>query len=125
MKSVTTQLLICIMVILLPIYTHGCSNTTTETPNGIDYLQQLSADHLTKYDVRFRPRYNQSETVNISVLFISMGVIEFDTALQTFTFNTFFVCQWKDEILRWNHLNYGGIKRMKLPKSQVYIDSLH
>ena len=127
-----------ILIILSLAYTNCMSSTVnTSTPLTIDSSSNashtMSTRHVYKtkkilyenllknYDIKIKPRINQSHIVNVSGRFALQGVLELDTASQRLVLLGYFVVLWKDEILVWNTSLYGGIDEVKLLVAQIWV----
>ena len=55
---------------------------------------------------------------------ITFNIISFETATQKLSVLGIFNFTWKDEILNWNPLAYGGIGFAKFPINQVWAPSI-
>ncbi|XP_059158997.1 acetylcholine receptor subunit beta-like 1 [Physella acuta] len=61
-----------------------------------------------KYNPKIRPLVNQTATLDVSVMFELMSVVELDDVKQSFTCNGFLGFGWVDEMLKWDKDQYGG-----------------
>ena len=126
-----------VLIILSLVYnTCGSSTVNTSTPLTIETSSNasdaMSSGHgyntkttlyenlLKNYNIRVKPRKNQSHIVNVSARFSLQGVLEFDTVSQRLMLLGFFKLSWKDEILVWNTSLHGEIVEIKLLLSQIW-----
>ena len=97
---------------------------TTSIPNVYTSTINLYREVLENYDTRVLPRKNTSQPIDISASFILQGVFELDTVSQKLSILGYYMLSWRDEILVWNASTHGGIDKIKLPISQVWVPPL-
>ncbi|XP_059158995.1 acetylcholine receptor subunit delta-like, partial [Physella acuta] len=61
-----------------------------------------------RYNPKIRPLVNQTATLEVSVMFELLSVVELDDVKQSFTCNGFLGFGWVDEKLKWDKDQYGG-----------------
>ncbi|XP_059158994.1 neuronal acetylcholine receptor subunit alpha-6-like [Physella acuta] len=61
-----------------------------------------------RYNPKIRPLVNQTATLEVSVMFELLSVVELDDVKQSFTCNGFLGFGWVDEMLKWDKDQYGG-----------------
>ncbi|XP_059159003.1 acetylcholine receptor subunit gamma-like [Physella acuta] len=60
------------------------------------------------YSPDIRPVLNQSDVIQVSVLFGIVSIVELNDVTQSFVCNGFFSFVWRDERVSWNPSDYGG-----------------
>ena len=124
---------IILMTYLTVVSSAGQTTPTvpTETPSSNASIANvytstinLYKEVLENYDTRVLPRKNASQPIDISAIFILQGVFELDTVSQKLSILGYYMLSWRDEILVWNASTHGGIDKIKLPISQVWVPPL-
>ena len=102
----------------------GNGSDATPTPNVYNSSTNLYKELLKNYDARVLPRKDASQPIDIAAIFYLQGVFELDTVSQRLSILGYYVLSWKDDILVWNVSLHGGIDKIKLPISQVWVPPL-
>ena len=102
----------------------GNGSDATPTTNVYNSSTNLYKELLKNYDTRVLPRKDASQPIDIAAIFYLQGVFELDTVSQRLSILGYYVLSWKDDILVWNVSLHGGIDKIKLPISQVWVPPL-
>lgn len=120
----------CFLQRILPVRSTLVSQFVPQAdPNEISYASYrvymgLLVDMLEKYDVNIRPRFNQSETVEVSTKFALNSIINFDTTGQRIDVMGYFLISWQDELLQWTPEDYERTNNIKLPLEKIWYPKL-
>ncbi|XP_056000895.1 acetylcholine receptor subunit alpha-like [Ostrea edulis] len=79
---------------------------------------------LQNYSSAIKPRWNQNETVDVSIYMNINSVQEVDERLQQISMFAWFNVQWNDDFLIWNEKEYSGIKMITVPYQKVWVPDL-
>ena len=77
-----------------------------------------------KYRSDVRPRRNISDAVKVRLDMYIMSLDHIDEKRQTFTIRAFMEVTWKDEFLMWTPNKYGGVKRINVPNTKLWLPDL-
>ncbi|CAG2222247.1 unnamed protein product [Mytilus edulis] len=75
---------------------------------------QTLYESLTNVSKHIKPRINQSQPVNVDVMFLMNTIQDYDEISGNLVFTASFAFFWKDEFKMWNPLNYNGIINTQL-----------
>lgn len=94
-------------------------------PNEISYASygvymELLVKMLERYDLNIRPRFNQSETVEVSTKFALNSIISFDSTGQRIDVMGYFIISWHDELLQWTPEYYERTHNIRLPLEKIW-----
>ncbi|XP_056000896.1 acetylcholine receptor subunit alpha-like [Ostrea edulis] len=103
--------LVPLFIVIIQIQIFSCAS------NIEDYLLQ-------NYSSAIKPRWNQNETVDVSIYMTVSSVQEVDERLQQISMFAWFNVQWDDEFLIWNEKEYSGIKMITVPYQKVWVPDL-
>ncbi|XP_050409745.1 neuronal acetylcholine receptor subunit beta-3-like [Patella vulgata] len=99
----------------------------SQTSKGVatfQNAQQLETYLLSNYSKWLRPIRNQSEKMMVIVKFGLEGIVDVDEVGQLITYNVVFVVKWRDELLRWNPDEFGGISLVNIPVEKRWLPQL-
>ncbi|KAK3775782.1 hypothetical protein RRG08_047970 [Elysia crispata] len=72
------------------------------------------------YKPQVRPLLNQSDVLEVYLIFELLSIVEVNDVFQSFTCNGFLGFFWSDQILRWNASDYGGVSMITPESSAVF-----
>ena len=72
------------------------------------------------YKPQVRPLLNQSDVLEVYLIFELLSIVEVNDVFQSFTCNGFLGFLWTDQILRWNTSVYGGETSMTPESRDVF-----
>ncbi|KAK3098686.1 hypothetical protein FSP39_021986 [Pinctada imbricata] len=80
---------------------------------------------LTENDTKYiRPVLNQSHAVDVHVSVRAYNLKMFDVTLGKFSLLSSFLFDWKDEYKKWDPRKYDGLRKIHLPKSNVWVPNI-
>lgn len=85
---------------------------------------QTLYESLTNVSKHIKPRINQSQSVNVDVMFAMNTIQDYDEISGNLVFTASFAFFWKDEFKMWNPLNYNGIINTQLPIMKTWVPAL-
>ncbi|CAC5397967.1 unnamed protein product [Mytilus coruscus] len=85
---------------------------------------QTLHESLTKVSKHVKPRINQSQPVNVDVMFAMNTIQDYDEISGNLIFTASFAFFWNDELKMWNPLNYNGIINTQLPILKTWVPAL-
>ncbi|CAC5374640.1 CHRNE [Mytilus coruscus] len=102
---------------------------------SIIYLFSFSVcatfDDVTNLEQRFknispniRPRVNQTDFVEITVLMTLASIKDYDEVSGTLTVVATYVLYWHDELRNWNQSDYGNLPIMRTPIIETWIPKI-
>ncbi|CAH0405917.1 unnamed protein product [Chilo suppressalis] len=80
---------------------------------------QLHTDLFCAYSSTGRPVQDHKNTINVEVRF-AITYISFDTIEEVFTVHSKIAMTWRDELLFWDPINYGGIKEIQVDGLNIW-----
>ncbi|XP_067890673.1 acetylcholine receptor subunit alpha [Heterodontus francisci] len=89
-----------------------------------EHETRLVAKLFKNYNKVIRPVEHHDQIVNITVGLQLIQLINVDEVNQIVETNVRLRQQWVDKKLRWNPANYGGIKRIWLPSSDIWLPDI-
>jgi len=75
--------------------------------NGMFFVKKLYRDLLTGYDTRVRSVQNQSKPVYVYTKFVTLSMVDLDTANQRLSMMAYIRIHWIDEQMVWRPRNYA------------------
>ena len=87
--------------------------------------RSVHRDLLMNYSKEIRPVVNQKSTIEVNITLILNALKNFDE--KEGVIHTVFglALKWRDELIRWNPIDYDGTPSVTLPKSKVWVPSLY
>lgn len=85
---------------------------------------QTLYESLTNVSKHIKPRINQSQPVNVDVMFAMNTIQDYDEISGNLVFTASFAFFWKDEFKMWNPLNFSGIINTQLPIMKTWVPAL-
>lgn len=94
--------------------------------SGMESIEDMERLHqyLTRISWELKPRYNQSESVDLDITLNLNTITDYNEVSGTLSFSGSYVLFWNDEIKKWNPTNYGGIIVTKLPILKTWIPKI-
>lgn len=89
-----------------------------------DDMKILSDKLMTNYSKHIRPRRNQTEKIEVSVISIINLILRFDESSGVFVWYGSFTMRWFDERIIWNMSEYSGISSVNLPLNDMWVPKL-
>ncbi|KAK3089068.1 hypothetical protein FSP39_000544 [Pinctada imbricata] len=83
----------------------------------VEYLEGNNTKNI-------RPRYNQSNPLDVYVQVRLYSIVDFDVSKGRLTLALSFLFKWLDELKSWNRTKFGGISRVRLPAEFVFIPDM-
>ncbi|KAK3091650.1 hypothetical protein FSP39_021559 [Pinctada imbricata] len=83
----------------------------------MEYLESNNTKNI-------RPRFNQSNPLDIYVQVRLYTLADFDVSKGKLTLALSFYFSWLDELKSWNSTNFGGISRASVPADYVFIPDM-
>lgn len=95
--------------------------------SSYDDVQNLHAFLMRNYSKTLTPRFNQSESVDVTLDFFLNSVIDFNPASQAMTFSAVFTIEWRDEIIesRWRDSEFVNLNVTKIGLHNVWLPNVH
>ncbi|XP_072030671.1 neuronal acetylcholine receptor subunit alpha-10-like [Amphiura filiformis] len=73
---------------------------------------------------KIRPVYDPNTVTNVTWRLLFHNLIDMDTRNQKFTIVGWLKETWIDEFLMWNATEYGGITKIQMPVSNVWVPDI-
>ncbi|XP_072041767.1 neuronal acetylcholine receptor subunit alpha-10-like isoform X7 [Amphiura filiformis] len=86
---------------------------------------RLVGDLMETYNKYVRPVKNSSTIVIVDFQFFFSTVLDMDEREQTLTCATWLTLLWHDEYLVWNPVDYGGLKKIKIPAETIWLPDIY
>ncbi|KAL4219421.1 hypothetical protein ACF0H5_022001 [Mactra antiquata] len=84
----------------------------------------LRKDLLSNYSTDLLPLVDQSGTVNVLIKFTVYAVTELNPVKGFITMTVGFVCQWTDEMLKWNSSEHDGVRSILFRPEEIWLPSI-
>jgi len=82
--------------------------------------RMLLNDLMLHYQKLERPVANESEAVQLKFGLTLQQIMDVDEKDQILTSNVWLNLEWTDNNLRWNESEYGNVKDIRIPPSQIW-----
>uniref|UniRef100_F1KVU9 Neuronal acetylcholine receptor subunit alpha-10 n=1 Tax=Ascaris suum TaxID=6253 RepID=F1KVU9_ASCSU len=86
--------------------------------------QKLLYHLLRQYEKAVRPVRNASHTVTVKLGMTMTNIFEMDEKNQVLTINVWLDQEWKDELLRWDPKEFGGIQSIRIPCDLIWLPDI-
>uniref|UniRef100_A0A8C4Q388 Neurotransmitter-gated ion-channel ligand-binding domain-containing protein n=1 Tax=Eptatretus burgeri TaxID=7764 RepID=A0A8C4Q388_EPTBU len=92
----------------------------TTTTNEYFAIVELSRALMDDYTMKIRPVSNWNETVVIRINIKVNSIMDVNEKEQTVTMLFWYDQEWRDDRLKWNPDDYGGINNIAFPLSMIW-----
>ncbi|VDK43383.1 unnamed protein product, partial [Anisakis simplex] len=86
--------------------------------------QKLLHHLLREYEKAVRPVRNASHTITVKLGMTMTNIFEMDERNQVLTINVWLDQEWKDELLRWDPKQFGGIESIRIPCDLIWLPDI-
>ena len=86
--------------------------------------RNLSEQLLVNYAKYIRPRINQSELVDVSIIPYIYAILKFDEANGLFSWYGTFIIEWMDGFIKWDTSTNDDLLTLNLPANRVWIPKI-
>ena len=86
--------------------------------------RNLSEQLLGNYAKYIKPRINQSDLVDVSIIPYIYAILKFDEAKGLFSWYGTFIIEWMDEFIKWNTSTNDDLLTLNLPANRVWIPKI-
>uniref|UniRef100_A0A914DII9 Uncharacterized protein n=1 Tax=Acrobeloides nanus TaxID=290746 RepID=A0A914DII9_9BILA len=86
--------------------------------------QKLLYHLLRQYEKAVRPVRNASSTITVKLGMTLTNLFDLDEKKQVLTINVWLDQEWKDELLRWDPKEFGGIESLRIPCDLIWLPDL-
>jgi predicted PurR-regulated permease PerM len=118
--KIKVLLIVIIIQFELHSYIAQFPTSISHSSASITMYKELLRDLFDDYDIRIRPRLNQSSTVEVNTSFTLNSIVDFDTAGQSIVIMGFFIITWYDEVLKWDPNDYGKTNYFRVRLNDIW-----
>ncbi|KAK0422424.1 hypothetical protein QR680_007564 [Steinernema hermaphroditum] len=86
--------------------------------------QKLLYHLLRQYEKAVRPVRNASHTITVKLGMTMTNIFDMDEKNQVLTINVWLDQEWKDELLRWDPKEFGGIESIRIPCDLIWLPDI-
>ncbi|TKR95138.1 hypothetical protein L596_009346 [Steinernema carpocapsae] len=86
--------------------------------------QKLLYHLLRQYEKAVRPVRNASHTITVKLGMTMTNIFDMDEKNQVLTINVWLDQEWKDELLRWDPKDFGGIESIRIPCDLIWLPDI-
>uniref|UniRef100_A0A1I8AR31 Neur_chan_LBD domain-containing protein n=1 Tax=Steinernema glaseri TaxID=37863 RepID=A0A1I8AR31_9BILA len=102
---------------------HNAVPSLDDTPAYTDE-QKLLYHLLRQYEKAVRPVRNASHTITVKLGMTMTNIFDMDEKNQVLTINVWLDQEWKDELLRWDPKEFGGIESIRIPCDLIWLPDI-
>ncbi|CAF3395132.1 unnamed protein product [Rotaria sp. Silwood1] len=104
----------------LPLTIYSTINNTANMPDE----QRLFYTLMTGYEKAVRPIRKSSDAVVVKLGITLTQIMDIDERNQILTTNIWLDQEWKDQFLKWNPDEFGGLKKIRIPCRHIWLPDI-